>query len=223
MKIGDFGISHAAHLTRLTQTGTVVGTPAHMSPEQARGEELDARTDLFSMGTVLYELLCGYNPFTADSIASSLRRVADAEPDLPSLLDPSIPPSRRHVPPETARERPYAALFERERRVRRRCDALFAKESVARPGVLFRTFLENPAAFVAERNRRLAKESNAVAERLLQDATRAPRKRSGRHTVRSPALRTTRPRRLFCAPRRCAPGSVKNPSTTRASASSRRR
>jgi len=92
VKIGDFGISHAAHLTRLTHTGTVVGTPAHMSPEQARGEELDARTDLFSMGTVLYELLCGYNPFTADSIAASLRRVAEIEPDLPSLLDPAIPP-----------------------------------------------------------------------------------------------------------------------------------
>src|SRR5262249_886305 len=57
VKIADFGISHAPHLTRLTMTGTVVGTPAHMSPEQARGEPLDRRTDLFSMGTVLYELL----------------------------------------------------------------------------------------------------------------------------------------------------------------------
>jgi serine/threonine-protein kinase len=93
VKIGDFGISHAAHLTRLTVTGTVVGTPAHMSPEQARGEELDARTDLFSMGTVLYELVAGHNPFTADSIAATLRRVVEIEPEVPSLLDPTIPPS----------------------------------------------------------------------------------------------------------------------------------
>ncbi len=173
VKIGDFGISHAAHLTRLTHTGTVVGTPAHMSPEQARGEELDARSDLFSMGTVLYELLCGYNPFTADSIASSLRRVADAEPDLPSLLDPSIPPSvdtflrKLHAKDRTRRFASANAACDA-------LDALYTKEGVTRPGVLFRTFLGNPAAFVAERNRRLAKESAAAAERLLSDANARP-------------------------------------------------
>ncbi|MGZ5427463.1 MAG: serine/threonine-protein kinase, partial [Thermoanaerobaculia bacterium] len=173
VKIGDFGISHAAHLTRLTHTGTVVGTPAHMSPEQARGEELDARTDLFSMGTVLYELLCGYNPFTADSIASSLRRVADAEPDLPSLLDPSIPPSvdtflrKLHAKDRSRRFASANAACDA-------LDALYEKESVTRPGVLFRTFLENPAAFVAERNQRLARESTAAAERLLSDASARP-------------------------------------------------
>jgi hypothetical protein len=173
VKIGDFGISQAAHLTRLTHTGTVVGTPAHMSPEQARGEELDARTDLFSMGTVLYELLCGYNPFTADSIAASLRRVAEAEPDLPSLLDPSIPPSvdtflrKLHAKDRAKRFATSDAA----------CDAahaLLEKEGVTRPGVLFRTFLEDPAAFVAERNQRLAKESTAAAERLLSDASARP-------------------------------------------------
>ncbi|MGE5716252.1 MAG: protein kinase domain-containing protein [Acidobacteriota bacterium] len=173
VKIGDFGISHAEHLTRLTHTGTVVGTPAHMSPEQARGEELDARTDLFSMGTVLYELLCGYNPFTADSIAASLRRVADAEPDLPSLLDPSIPPSvdtflrKLHAKDRSRRFASANAACDA-------LDALFRKEGVTRPGVLFQTFLQNPAAFVAERNRRLARESAADAERLLSDASARP-------------------------------------------------
>ena len=173
VKIGDFGISHAAHLTRLTHTGTVVGTPAHMSPEQARGEELDARTDLFSMGTVLYELLCGYNPFTADSIAASLHRVAEVEPDLPSLLDPSIPPSvdtflrMLHAKDRSRRFASAAAACDA-------LDALYEKEGVTRPGVLFRTFLENPASFVAERNRRLAKESTAAAERLLSDANARP-------------------------------------------------
>lgn len=173
VKIGDFGISHAAHLTRLTHTGTVVGTPAHMSPEQARGEELDARTDLFSMGTVLYELLCGYNPFTADSIAASLRRVAEIEPDLPSLLDPAIPPGV-----DT-----FLRMLHAKDRARRfasataACDALealYEREGVTRPGVLFREFLENPAAFVAERNKRRARESTATAERLLKDRNAPP-------------------------------------------------
>jgi hypothetical protein len=173
VKIGDFGISHAAHLTRLTHTGTVVGTPAHMSPEQARGEELDPRTDLFSMGTVLYELLCGYNPFTADSIAASLRRVADIEPDLPSLLDPSIPPSvdtflrMLHAKDRSRRFASAAAAGDA-------LDALYQKEGVTRPGLLFRAFLLNPAAFVAERNQRLARQSTADAERLMKDRNARP-------------------------------------------------
>jgi serine/threonine-protein kinase len=166
VKIGDFGISHAAHLTRLTHTGTVVGTPAHMSPEQARG-------DLFSMGTVLYELLCGYNPFTADSIAASLRRVAEVEPDLPSLLDPSIPPSvdtflrMLHAKDRSRRFASAAAACDA-------LDTLCEKEGVTRLGVLFREFLANPPLFVAARNQRLARESTAAAERLLKDRNARP-------------------------------------------------
>ena len=173
VKIGDFGISHAAHLTRLTHTGTVVGTPAHMSPEQARGEELDARTDLFSMGTVLYELLCGYNPFSADSIAASLHRVAEVEPDLPSLLDPSIPPSvDSFLRMLHAKDR--SRRFASADAARDALEALYQREGVTRPGLLFRAFLENPPVFVAERNRRLARESTAAAERLLKDRNAPP-------------------------------------------------
>jgi serine/threonine protein kinase len=173
VKIGDFGISHAEHLTRLTMTGTVVGTPAHMSPEQARGEPLDARTDLFSTGTVLYELLCGYNPFTADQVALTLRRVAEAEPELPSLLDPTIPPGvdvflrKLHAKDRNARF-PDAGAASRAAR------ALFAAEKVEKPAHLFRSFLGDPAGFVAERNRRLAEESSRAAEELLKDRSAPP-------------------------------------------------
>ena len=173
VKIGDFGISHAEHLTRLTMTGTVVGTPAHMSPEQARGEDLDLRTDLFSMGTVLYELLCGYNPFTADAIAVTLRRVAETEPKLPSLLDPTIPPGvdtflrKLHAKDRNGRF-PDAAAASRALR------GVFEKEKVERPAVLFRSFLDEPGAFVAARNRRLGEESAAAAETLLHDASAPP-------------------------------------------------
>ncbi len=173
VKIGDFGISHAEHLTRLTMTGTVVGTPAHMSPEQARGEPLDLRTDLFSMGTVLYELLCGYNPFTADAIAVTLRRVAETEPELPSLLDPTIPPAvdtflrKLHAKDRAARFRDAATAS-------RALRAVFEAEKVERPDVVFRTFLDDPGAFVAARNARIAGESAATAERLLGDASGRP-------------------------------------------------
>jgi tetratricopeptide (TPR) repeat protein len=173
VKIADFGISHAAHLTRLTVTGTVVGTPAHMSPEQARGEPLDARTDLFSVGTVLYELLCGFNPFSADSIAATLRRVADLEPDVPSFLDPSIPPSvdallrRLHAKDRAAR---FASADEACEAIR----VLLAKEGVADLAATFGEFLADPPGFIAARNRRLAAESAATAEMLLKDKNAAP-------------------------------------------------
>ncbi len=173
VKIGDFGISHAEHLTRLTMTGTVVGTPAHMSPEQARGDELDARTDLFSMGTVLYELLCGYNPFTGDSIAVTLRRVAETEPELPSLLDPTVPPAvdsflrKLHAKDRNARF-PHAEAASKALHV------VFEKEKVEHPALLFREFLADPGAFVGARNRRLGEESAAAAEKLMKDPAAPP-------------------------------------------------
>src|SRR5262249_5438589 len=67
VKITDFGLARAADDVRLTQSGCVAGTPAYVSPEQADGQPLDARSDLFSLGTVLYEMATGVVPFRGDS------------------------------------------------------------------------------------------------------------------------------------------------------------
>ena len=58
----DFGIARSAEIGSMTQTGVVLGTPAYMSPEQSKGEELDARSDLFTLGIILYQLLVGRSP-----------------------------------------------------------------------------------------------------------------------------------------------------------------
>src|SRR6478609_11198709 len=69
LKIADFGIARAAELTRLTQHGTVLGTAAYLSPEQATGEEVTTATDIYSLGAVVYELLTGRAPYEFESLA----------------------------------------------------------------------------------------------------------------------------------------------------------
>lgn len=73
----DFGLARAADDASLTQSGVIAGTPQYMSPEQARGEIVDHRTDLFSLGTVMYTLLAGHSPFRAETAMGVLRRVCE--------------------------------------------------------------------------------------------------------------------------------------------------
>lgn len=95
VKVLDFGIAHllADAVPRLTATGRIVGTPAYMAPEQAMGEPVDERADQYSVGCVLFELLCGRPPFTGDSAFAVLNQ---------HLTRPASAPSRHRgdVPPE---------------------------------------------------------------------------------------------------------------------------
>jgi anti-sigma factor RsiW len=90
VKLTDFGLARAVEDVRLTGTGIVAGSPLYMSPEQARGEAVDHRTDLFSLGTVLYEALSGQAPFAAPSPLSVLRRITDEEPVPLTQLEPTV-------------------------------------------------------------------------------------------------------------------------------------
>lgn len=94
IKICDFGIARQGGFQGLTTTGSVTGTPAYMSPEQARGEELDARSDLYGLGCVLYELLTGAPPFSGtgwEILAQHAHQapvpVRTRRPDVPAALD----------------------------------------------------------------------------------------------------------------------------------------
>jgi eukaryotic-like serine/threonine-protein kinase len=87
----DFGIAHAASGTRLTQTGLVIGTPEYMSPEQAEGKPIDHRTDIYSLGIVLYECLTGQVPFKADNPLSIIMKVVNEAPEQPIQLNQKIP------------------------------------------------------------------------------------------------------------------------------------
>lgn len=81
VKISDFGIAKlSGQATELTMTGSVVGSPHYLSPEQIRGEELDGRSDLFSLGVVLYELLSQKKPFDGDTLTSLIYKILHTEP-----------------------------------------------------------------------------------------------------------------------------------------------
>jgi len=86
----DFGIVKALSGTRLTRTGVTVGTPEYMSPEQIEGQPLDHRSDLYSLGVVLYQMLAGRVPFVADTPNSVLYAHVHKPPAPPSQLNPSI-------------------------------------------------------------------------------------------------------------------------------------
>ncbi|WP_153505736.1 Stk1 family PASTA domain-containing Ser/Thr kinase [Cumulibacter manganitolerans] len=93
VKVMDFGIARAVSDTAATMTATaaVVGTAQYLSPEQARGESVDARSDVYAAGCVLYELLTGTPPFTGDSpVAVAYQHVREV-PKLPSSLNPTVP------------------------------------------------------------------------------------------------------------------------------------
>jgi eukaryotic-like serine/threonine-protein kinase len=94
VKVMDFGIARAIADTAatMTQTAAVVGTAQYLSPEQARGEQVDARSDVYSTGCVLYELLTRRPPFVGDSPVSVAYQHVREEPEPPSTFDPAVPP-----------------------------------------------------------------------------------------------------------------------------------
>ena len=95
VKVMDFGIAQATASAEstMTQTAAVIGTAAYLSPEQARGEHVDARSDLYSTGCLLYELLTGVPPFVGDSPVAVAYQHVRENPVPPSEYDPSLPPA----------------------------------------------------------------------------------------------------------------------------------
>lgn len=95
VKVADFGIARAAAHTSISQTSLVLGTASYMSPEQALGESVDPRSDLYSLGVVLYEMLTGELPYTADNpvavsmkhVNESLRPPREINPEIPESMD----------------------------------------------------------------------------------------------------------------------------------------
>jgi len=91
VRITDFGLARASDDASQTQSGFIAGTPQYMAPEQARGEPVDARADLFSLGIVLYAMCTGHPPFRADTTLAVLRRICDDTPRNVCEINADVP------------------------------------------------------------------------------------------------------------------------------------
>ena len=93
VKITDFGIARMRTSNVQTQTGMMMGSPKYMSPEQVIGKRADHRSDLFSLGVILYEMLTGAAPFTGESVNAVMYQIVNFVPPAPSAINPATPPA----------------------------------------------------------------------------------------------------------------------------------
>ena len=173
IKVADFGISRTAEMTRLTQTGDVIGTPAYMSPEQALAEPVDGRSDIFSVGILLYEMLTGRNPFGTDNPVTTIRRIIDAYPDDLFRLEPTIPMEVEELVGRMLAKDP-------SRRFPNAMDALQAVTlCIHPPGGMdareaFRRFLQGPSRYLEERRQAISRAHLQKGKSLLESKAAAP-------------------------------------------------
>jgi len=176
VKMTDFGISRL-DTSALTQTGSVIGTPSYMSPEQCRGEPVDARSDLFSAGVVLYELLAGARPFTGRNMTEIALQVINQPPRDIRLTAPELAPSLVAVVERALGKRPEdrfpdaAGMAAALRRSVQAASSDAADRTVVVPRAPA-TFTEATLSTV---ERRLAQQVGPIAHHLVQTAARKAR------------------------------------------------
>lgn len=95
VKLGDFGIARFA--TQVSGSGRLMGTPAYLSPEQILGQPQNSRSDLFSLGIVLYQMITGLRPFDGSSVGAVCAQILSSEPVPPTRQNPSLPPAIDHI------------------------------------------------------------------------------------------------------------------------------
>jgi tRNA A-37 threonylcarbamoyl transferase component Bud32 len=149
VKLADFGIARIlASDERMTMTGALVGSPHHMAPEIVEGRDADARSDLFSLGTLLYWLATGKLPFAASNPTAILRRVLEGDFDDPRLVEPRVPDPLADLVVRCLSVDP-AARPASAAEVRDHLDRALAEVGLDRPEEELVAFLRDPAAYRA--------------------------------------------------------------------------
>ncbi|HHY98381.1 MAG TPA: Stk1 family PASTA domain-containing Ser/Thr kinase, partial [Firmicutes bacterium] len=174
VKVADFGIAHAASTNTITETGTVIGTVSYFSPEQARGGQVSPQSDIYSLGIVLYEMLCGRVPFRGDSpIAVAIQHIQE-KPVPPRTLNPDVPEGLERVVMRALEKDPSKRFKTAE-------DMARALDPFATPPDIASIDDEAPTAIMTGedlRRWRESLESGSTAVKRPDQVTR-PRRRSG--------------------------------------------
>jgi serine/threonine-protein kinase len=163
IKITDFGIAKILDAQGMTSTGQVLGSPAHMAPEQIEGGDVDARTDVFALGVLLYECLVGHLPFEGKNPAQVLRRVLDGNYPAADRERPSVGGRWSAVIAAALAKDPadrIASAAQLAERIQAELDALGMPDARAEIGAYF----ADPAAYVAAHKARLVPQLTARGE-----------------------------------------------------------
>ncbi|HET9594866.1 MAG TPA: serine/threonine-protein kinase, partial [Anaeromyxobacteraceae bacterium] len=167
VKLVDFGIARlVASEERMTMTGALVGSPNHMAPEIIEGREADARSDVFSLGTILYWLAVGRMPFAAPNPTATLRRVIDGSYDDPRAVAPTMTPALaavldRALAADPDGRTPTAAALRED------LDAALARSGISDAPAELQAFLADPPGYKASLRARLVAHALAAADAAL--------------------------------------------------------
>ena len=168
VKVMDFGIARAAtDTTGATQTAAVIGTAAYLSPEQARGDHVDARSDLYSTGCLLFELVSGVPPFTGDSPVAVAYQHVREEPEPPSAFDGTLPREVDAVVLKAMAKDP-AARYQSAAEMREDLLRARAGQAVAAPAIVENASAQaGPVAVLVDPRRRRTARGLVLAAFLL--------------------------------------------------------
>ncbi|HVW29505.1 MAG TPA: serine/threonine-protein kinase [Polyangiaceae bacterium] len=147
VKVLDFGIAQGVFAEGHTEDGAVFGTPEYMPPEQACGESVDARADIYAAGVILYELLTGTVPFACDTPARTLARMLATAPEPPSRTNAAIPLALEHVVLSALEKNPAA----RPQTAMDFVSAIAPFGTASKPSMIPRSDSEAPLPLVTER------------------------------------------------------------------------
>ena len=212
VKVMDFGIARAMQsgVTSMTQTGMVVGTPQYLSPEQALGRGVDARSDLYSVGIMLFQLVTGRLPFDADSPLAIAYAHVQEEPVAPSSINRALPPAVDALVARALKKNPNER-FPSAEAMRDECLRVAASLQPAPPSIV-------PGAPDAERRRasppRCSRRSTRTARRRSRAASR---RRTSRTRRAEPVRHARRPPRPTATRSRAATRRRRRPPRTRRS------